>query len=570
MNRLSCSVSRMMMMSSHIPARQINLSSALRARQPSHSIHSSFVAHNFLPSKVILSRSFATQANTTTTPQKPTLPAVLRKFYMVVHPDRFVDYPEARANNEQSMKDFLAYIKEYKNSPHGSALGQPRRIPLKFFVRDESTSTGLRLVESEVILNATNPHAAKRRLMSLFSKTGIESDFQLEADVWTPPDTENLRDFLSHSLPTARDIIGKASINTNTINQVIADIERRTRMKINMATGLASEYTSVSNKKTIDQFDTLMNQIATTLPLLQGLEVNFDTETSTSEMGAGYGLYLSRTETLQEWESFFKRHDWAKIQMEKNLSQKKHLEEERAQHKANEARIVREEKLAAQLGIRSLKSISFNTFECQYSADQPSKPLFSPEETEGTEGEIDVSKILGDFLDKLTDNKKVASFKNENQKIFKKLKGLEVHICPNMPVNMPYHLSTTGELRISALCTPEQFLKILLEQGPKAQELTRDQDKWETTRDFIEVKLGLSTMTADYTFAYAIPNATAKIRLALGRLQKIAENLRTHKLSGMTLAISDHYGLSPDGVVYIKWDFPDEDITYLLEGGVSQ
>ena len=49
-----------------------------------------------------------------------------------------------------------------------------------------------------------------------------------------------------------------------------------------------------------------------------------------------------------------------------------------------------------------------------------------------------------------------------------------------------------------------------------------------------------------------------------------SEKLSSMQLGGMTMAISDHYGLNADGSLFIKWDFTDDEVVLLLEGVKQQ
>lgn len=143
-------------------------------------------------------------------PSRPSLSSVLREFYKLVHPDRFAEHPKEKEVNEHSMKEFLTYIQEYKKRPFGSALGNPKRIPLTFYVKSpskEDQPITLRKVEVELLLNATNPQSAKKKLGSLFFACGLASDFTVDSllDSVVHAEGTTLQTFLSHSIPVARE-----------------------------------------------------------------------------------------------------------------------------------------------------------------------------------------------------------------------------------------------------------------------------------------------------------------------------------------------------------------------------
>lgn len=272
-----------------------------------------------------------TQQTQQTQQQKklPSLKSVLRKFYLVTHPDKFTDHPHEKSVNEHSLRDFLPYIEEYKKNPRGTSLGKPRRIPLTFYVRNEATGD-LKKVSAELISNSTNSGAAKRRLMNLFSACGIESDFTFEKDVWIPSDTASLQEFLASSLFQARDSLQKATTHNTYVNRIISDLQRKFGFRVNIETGADSYYSPTENREAIDKFVFVISNLEQagwmSKGFLKGIEIGLDSENETSARDAEGSVYLSRREGKEDWELFLQKVDWNEVHADRAKATRNHNE----------------------------------------------------------------------------------------------------------------------------------------------------------------------------------------------------------------------------------------------------
>jgi hypothetical protein len=262
----------------------------------------------------------------TDAPQQPerkisSLKSVLRRFYLMTHPDKFSEFPEAKIANETSLRDFMGYMEDYKKHPRGYPGGRLRKIPLTFYVRDERPGAQapqeLRKVTGELLANASNPHAAKRRITQLFSACGLEGDFTFEHDVYIPPDTENLQDFLASALSHARESIKKASVHTTFVNTALSNIERKYGIHIDMSTGEDTYWAPSENKEVAEKlvrlFDLLEADEWMKKGLMKGAEVGMDSESEQCTQDTSGKVYLSRKEAVEEWEQFSRGLNWKKI-----------------------------------------------------------------------------------------------------------------------------------------------------------------------------------------------------------------------------------------------------------------
>jgi len=281
-----------------------------------------------------------------------------------------------------------------------------------------------------------------------------------------------------------------------------------------------------------------------------------------------------RKNDVEDWVSFIRNFDWQDLQMQKAIQWKKLAEEDKRQKEVDSRCIPLEAEVTNLLGIFKVTKLGYNKFECQKTAEDElikqisGSKLNEEEETEDITGGF--NQYL-QFLEKMV--KRKDQLRMQKQKYGKKFRRLELSVSPNMPKGMLYHLDPTGLLRVSAQATPEEVFTILQSQGPKAVELSRQESDWESIRNFSEVRLGLKSLTVDYSFFYSVPNSLARSRHAFKRLQEIVDTLRTSfPLSGRTLAISDHYGLGAHDAIFIKWDFRSDDVVLLLQGvdGSSQ
>jgi len=135
-----------------------------------------------------------------------------------------------------------------------------------------------------------------------------------------------------------------------------------------------------------------------------------------------------------------------------------------------------------------------------------------------------------------------------------------------MPTDIKYYIDRAGELFVSTRITAKDLMDLLNDKLPTMLELQRAEQKYSANRDFVEVRLGLKILSMDYNYYYSHKDAVQHCNEATEKLQRLSEKLRALQLSGMTMAISDHYGLNVDGSLFIKWDFTDEEVVLLLEG----
>lgn len=220
------------------------------------------------------------------------------------------------------------------------------------------------------------------------------------------------------------------------------------------------------------------------------------------------------------------------------------------------------------MGIRAFELKAFNKFEAQVSHDGTSKAYDDDEPDDIGNKTVDYQKMVATFLDALVAQKPLLG--NYKSQYGRKMRNLELLYCPNMPGSLTHHLAPTGEMQISTSLPPKKLVELLQEHGKRALELAREESNWEGIRDFVQVRLGLKMLTVDYTFFYMVNDAVHKSRQAFKKLQQCADSIRGGIMSGLVVAVSDHYGVSFDGTIYIKWDFQAEDLVLLLQGVQQQ
>ena len=239
----------------------------------------------------------------------------------MTHPDKFSEYPEAKAANETSLRDFLSYMEDYKKHPRGFPGGRIKKIPLTFYVRDEREGAQgtqeLRKVTGELLANAANPHAAKRRISQLFAACGLDGDFTFEHDVWIPPETENLRDFLASALTHARESLKKASVHTSFVHATLSNIERKYGIRIDMSTGEDAYWAPSENREVAEKlvrlFDLLEADGWMAKGYMTGVEVGMDSESEQCAQDTSGKVYLSRRDGVEEWEHFLREVNWKQV-----------------------------------------------------------------------------------------------------------------------------------------------------------------------------------------------------------------------------------------------------------------
>lgn len=183
-------------------------------------------------------------------------------------------------------------------------------------------------MDAELIANSSNPAAAKRRLMNLFSACGLEPDFTFDQDVWLPPDTENISEFLGASLGHARDVLQKAAMHTNHVHIILSELERAFGIKVNMYTGYDSYWAPSENREVADRLVKLFRGIDALkfTNQIKGVEFALDSETETCALDNNGVVYLSRKENVDEWEEFLRKLDWAKLHAQRAIAEKQERE----------------------------------------------------------------------------------------------------------------------------------------------------------------------------------------------------------------------------------------------------
>lgn len=114
--------------------------------------------------------------------RRPLVSAVMKKLYMMVHPDRFHTQPAlAEANNTafQQLSGFFTSIEKDTEFPPA------RRQELAFYVPDPERESGVR---EEVLVLETTGGNCKRRvgeaLAEFFGRVGLPRDFEWDGKYW--------------------------------------------------------------------------------------------------------------------------------------------------------------------------------------------------------------------------------------------------------------------------------------------------------------------------------------------------------------------------------------------------
>jgi len=82
-------------------------------------------------------------------------------------------------------------------------------------------------------------------------------------------------------------------------------------------------------------------------------------------------------------------------------------------------------------------------------------------------------------------------------------------------------------------------------------------------RSYIQTRLGLQTLETEDSF-YISSDALMKERSTLMSLKTYADKVRESPMSGLSVYISDRFGIGHNGALYIKWDFTTGDMERLL------
>jgi len=398
----------------------------------------------------------------------------------------------------------------------------------------------------------------KKRLINLFSACGVASNFSIDPTLDIELTTNNLRDFLDHGIFAARDAFQLQAENSAQINKMIADLERLSGVRLVLED---SSFPHTDNMQVLEKFQKLTDRmlISGLYRELAGIDIELGAITYIED---GSNVTLSRTDSADEWYSFLEKQDWKKIEADRLFSWKVASDRQQLLDKQEYEKNEKEKQIAALLGALCFDRSYFDKFEAQLSVDKiPGLEFDGSDDYMSQETADEIRNSESNFLDKILSNKGI--FRDLKKDVKKKLKNLHLSYAANMPDGVKYHLSPLGDLQISTKIKLKEFVDILQTHGPRAVELAREEAHWEHIRDYVEVRLGLKQLTADKMFYFTETEAVQKARSALKRLHDSVDSIKTHLLSGLTLAISNHYGISRNGVIYLKWDFKSDELLFL-------
>lgn len=114
-------------------------------------------------------------------PEKVSLKNALRKFYMIVHPDRLTGHPKEQKTNDDSFRSLNSYLDIYKNErATDEDLAQEHSV--KFFVPKKNGEAGFTIAKSDLKQppRGSSQQARERlihdSLVSLFKSCGLDID----------------------------------------------------------------------------------------------------------------------------------------------------------------------------------------------------------------------------------------------------------------------------------------------------------------------------------------------------------------------------------------------------------
>jgi len=124
--------------------------------------------------------------------ERPKLNDILRKFWKLVHPDLFSQFPEQRKINEQSMMIFQGYLSAIKDPSGDAEYPKFRNKRIVFILRTQTPGHFLR---APLILHSSGSDKgnASRSLREFFRLVGLAEDFEWDEEYWPLKGNKTMR-----------------------------------------------------------------------------------------------------------------------------------------------------------------------------------------------------------------------------------------------------------------------------------------------------------------------------------------------------------------------------------------
>ncbi|KAK5582834.1 hypothetical protein RB653_004422 [Dictyostelium firmibasis] len=505
------------------------------------------------------SRNYCTKSE-----DKPKLRHILKKFYLMIHPDTLTEHPHEKNVNSHNMKVFMSVFDQYKKRPTADPNIKPVVHNLSFYVPEEKLAGGeapktskdrkFKVVDVELIQNSNNPNHIPNQIRLLFEKCKLPTNFITEIEtidnVKQPSINGSLREFLLDNKHYVSQKLVISEKQKSELDTMVRKIKRELKVNVQMTTDpLDSSFTYQENYHALLHFQDVIKQwkekveqeakdgseLVTSGKLkydLNHTEVNF---TSSDPI-----CYFDRS-SPETWVEYLNCLNLSVLNQEV-LEEKKEMEIKTKQFTKERVEFYTHIPVLEKI----LKCRSLRYVEHDDPSEDP-KLYLNPMEQ--------MTQVLN-LTSMLMKNK--SELENLMKTRFKKYKfGINISIVPNLHKNK-FCIDIDGTLKINPNVTFNEFCDILENQHKNAFEHSKLADKYESIRDYAKVRMGLRHLTCLSSFAYN--HGSQKVFDAYQKLYDSADRLRDIGLSGFILIIGDYYSVSKSGEIVLKYDFNTEDL----------
>jgi len=525
--------------------------SLLKSFKPVHGYNQSLLTFN---NRLESSKRYL--CTTTATDNKPKLKHVLKKFYLMIHPDTLQHHPTEKSLNSHNMKLFMSIVDQYKKRPHPDPNTTPHIHNLSFYIPEKDTEGKVipdkfKLIDIEMIQNCLNPNHIPGQLSKLFGQCSLPTDFATEIEqidnIKQPSIEGSLKDFLLDNKRYVYHTLIESAKQKTELDTFIRRIKREHDISVVLTTSAdSSNFTYQENYHALYHFTDIMSRWKSSVTgnaaaekILRSLRFNLD-HSEVNYISPDPMIFLDRS-SPENWESYLNNINWEQLRDE--------IKFEKEQSIKRNAQFVKERSEFEKHLYELEKLFKFRSIQWNEHDDPTEDPNnYLPHNEQMTECYTFTSMLL--------------KHKSEIQTLLRtKLKNhkfrINIGITPNLHKSKSF-IDFQGTLRVSTNITYQEFMDILVDQYQICLDSVKKIEMYEPMRDYAQVRLGLRELTTLTSFAYT--HGTDKVFEAYKKLYDNADNLRELGLSGFTIIITDYYSVSKNGEIYLKWDFNVQDI----------
>eukprot|EP00002_Diphylleia_rotans_P034670 TRINITY_DN7478_c0_g1_i1.p1 TRINITY_DN7478_c0_g1~~TRINITY_DN7478_c0_g1_i1.p1 ORF type:complete len:533 (-),score=116.89 TRINITY_DN7478_c0_g1_i1:48-1646(-) len=472
----------------------------------------------------------------------PSLDQSIKDVYRKIHPDFFAAFPEARASNQNAVKDIKEFLADWRKR-RLSLRWSPRTYKISFFTKDEQSGSTDPIRKIDLDLSLSSSNEAITSVQKILRSLGISDQFSVDDDFSfsTQDMKSSLTDFLFH--------YGKrVQVMKKELEKLRREIDP---LKTSLETTLELHELDISQlymRETLpilSQLSEIVEPLQAKKLSLNGLTIYMD-ESTRADAQTGI-IRLNWKDTPQTWVDFL-------LTLDLDALRASYEQHRTMRDKSIDETKQRSAKAASAIGVSSIY-----IYEHSYQEEEEDEPYTKEIDNLEQKNRLNTVDRYNMFLLAAIGHKIP---KNAPSSVLRKNKKVELNIdCSKDP---QLRIDRDGTLVVPWSMPISDLMKTLESEALSITGCRKSADDLDTIRRYVGVRLGLTDLAVEPSFYLRMEEPAKKERLALVRLQENVEMLRKFELSGLEIAISDEYKVGQDGILYIKWDFDLEKLGGLL------